>query len=368
MMNERGKGGGFRYVGALAAASLVIAGIVTYAVDQLWQGVGLVFIASGLAGLLIFYLRERGLFKQPFIQKLDYLLRDRGDESLDIYTKIGVGVYLLALLYVLVRYNLRILPDQVIFLGVFAAALLGKTRKFLSDWLPFVILIFAYDSMRGIADNIGFPVNYLPLIHAEKLLFMGNLPTINLQEMFYTVGVTRWYDVLAMNVYFLHFTPAIIFAGYLWYKKNTLFLEFRDAMVLVSYAALVTFLLCPAAPPWLSHEEGFIQEDLHRIRLEIKTKYLPTAINTIYFLATSNPVAAMPSLHAAYPFLVFLYARKRWGGKGTVFILLPLSIGFSAVYMGEHYVIDLLAGFVYATVAYRIIEGRGAKTKSMELG
>ncbi|OYT54778.1 MAG: hypothetical protein B6U72_01545 [Candidatus Altiarchaeales archaeon ex4484_2] len=363
-MNERKKGGGFRYAGALAAVSLVIAGIVTYAVDPLWHQVGLFFIASGLAGLLILFLRHNGLFDHPLIQKLDYLLRDRGDEGLDVYTKIGVGVYLLALLYVLVRYNLRILPDQIIFLGVFAAALVGKTRKFLSDWLPFVILIFAYDSMRGIADNIGFPVNYLPLIHAEKLLFLGNLPTIKLQEILYTPGITHWYDVLAMNVYFLHFTPAIIFAGYLWAKKNHRFLEFRDAMILVSYAALITFLLYPAAPPWLSHEEGFIQEDLHRIRLEIETKYLPTAINTIYFLATSNHVAAMPSLHAAYPFLVFLYARRIWKGNGNVFILLPLAIGFSAVYMGEHYVIDLLAGFVYATAAYRIIEGKGAKTES----
>ncbi len=360
-MDGRKKGGGFRYVGALAAVSLVIAGVVTHTVNPLWRQVGLFFIALGLAGLLTLYLRQNGLFDHPLIQKLDYLFRDRGDENLDVYTKIGVSVYLLALLYVLVRFNLRIMPDQIIFLGVFAAALIGKTRKFLSNWVPFVVLIFAYDSMRGIADNTGFPVNYLPLIHAEKLLFLGNLPTINLQEMFYTAGVTRWYDVLAMNVYFLHFTPAIIFAGYLWAKKNQLFLHFRDAMILVSYAALVTFLLYPAAPPWLSHEEGFIQEELHRIRVEIETGYMPATVNTIYFLATSNPVAAMPSLHAAYPFLVFIYARKMWGGRGNVFILLPLAVGLSAVYMGEHYVIDLLAGFIYATAAYRIIGDGGTE-------
>ena len=361
---ERGKK---HLIGSLSSISLVLAGFVTYTVNPLWETAGLFFIASGLAGLFIFFLDYRGLFDHPLIKKIDDIFRDK-ETALDPTSKIGLTVYLLALLYVLVRYNLRIAPDQIIFFGVFAAALMGKTRKFLSDWLPFVILIFAYDSMRGIADNIDFPVNYTPLIHLEKLIFLGNLPTIKLQEMFYTAGVTQWLDVLAMNVYFLHFTPAVIFAGYLWYKKNKLFLEFRNAMILVSYAALVTFLLYPAAPPWLSHEKGFIQEDLHRLRGEIETNYKPTSINTIYFLATSNTVAAMPSLHAAYPFLVFLYARKKWCGKGNIFILLPLSIGFSAVYMGEHYVIDLLAGFIYATVAYRIINGREAKTKSKDLG
>ncbi|OYT26495.1 MAG: hypothetical protein B6U97_03700 [Candidatus Altiarchaeales archaeon ex4484_96] len=343
--------GKFRLVGGLAALSLVLSGLITYYVNPQWQDTGFFISGLGLFSILLFVLDYYGLFSHPLVKKIDNIFKDR-ETALDDVTKIGLTAYLVALLYVLVRYNLRIMPDQIILLGVFAAALMGRTRKFLSDWLPFTVLIFAYDSMRGVSDNIGFPINYQPLINLERFFFLGNLPTIELQKIFYTPGLTQWYDVIAMNVYFLHFTPAVLFAAFLWASKGKDFTKFRDSMLLVSYAALVTFMLFPASPPWMAHDMGFIKEDLYRIRLEIETDYLPTTINTIYYLATSNTVAAMPSLHAAYPWLVFLYARKRWGVKGYAFIPLPLSIGLAAVYLGEHYVIDICAGFIYATAAH----------------
>ena len=70
-----------------------------------------------------------------------------------------------------------------------------------------------------------------------------------------------------------------------------------------------------------------------------------------------NPYAAIPSLHAGYAMLVFLFVasfarRLRWRWPITIVAALyPLAMGFCVVYTGNHYVVDLLIGFVYATAS-----------------
>ncbi len=352
----------FSLLGSVTAVSLILTGLITY-LRPGWTQAGLFFIYLGVISLILYIIQYLGFFRHPLFQKINSLLQDREDAPLDPVSKIGILIYLTALAYIYIIHNLRVTHDQIIFLGIFIAALMGKTRKFLSDWLPLVILVFAYESMRGIADNIGFPINYTPLIEAEKTVFLGTLPTITLQEIFYTPGVTHWYDILAVNIYFLHFTPALIFAIYLWAKKDALFHEYRDSMILLCYMALVTFMLIPAAPPWLAYEEGYITEKLYRVQMEIDRTYSPEIISVMYLIVTSNDVAAIPSLHAAYPILLFIYAFKYWRKKATPLITFPIAMGLSAVYLGEHYMIDIFLGFVYASIAYYIIENKIIQTR-----
>jgi membrane-associated phospholipid phosphatase len=68
-----------------------------------------------------------------------------------------------------------------------------------------------------------------------------------------------------------------------------------------------------------------------------------------------NPVAAMPSLHAAYPTYIALYGVYIWGKKSLPVFILPAAISLAAVYLGHHYVIDILAGALYAAVAFGVI-------------
>ncbi len=58
----------------------------------------------------------------------------------------------------------------------------------------------------------------------------------------------------------------------------------------------------------------------------------------------TNPIAAMPSLHAGFPILcsILLWRLYRW--KGIPFYLYTLSVLFAIVYSGDHYVTDVLAG------------------------
>jgi membrane-associated phospholipid phosphatase len=65
-----------------------------------------------------------------------------------------------------------------------------------------------------------------------------------------------------------------------------------------------------------------------------------------------NQVAALPSLHAAYPMLLLLFFWRdgRWVRLGLAVYV--LAMGFTLVYSGEHYVSDILVGWAYAGAVY----------------
>jgi membrane-associated phospholipid phosphatase len=73
----------------------------------------------------------------------------------------------------------------------------------------------------------------------------------------------------------------------------------------------------------------------------------------------SNVFAAMPSLHSAYPLIVFFYARKTTNlFFTTIFGIISLGIWFAAVYTSHHYVLDVLAGIACACAGialYRLV-------------
>src|SRR2546421_195556 len=57
-----------------------------------------------------------------------------------------------------------------------------------------------------------------------------------------------------------------------------------------------------------------------------------------------NQVAAFPSLHAGYPFLAFLFARRAFGRVGWVMLAYSACVWFAVVYLADHYVVDILGG------------------------
>jgi hypothetical protein len=63
-------------------------------------------------------------------------------------------------------------------------------------------------------------------------------------------------------------------------------------------------------------------------------------------------VAAFPSLHAAYPFLAFLFARRAFGRAGWLMAAYTACVWFAIVYLGEHWVVDIVGGVAYAMAAY----------------
>jgi membrane-associated phospholipid phosphatase len=62
-------------------------------------------------------------------------------------------------------------------------------------------------------------------------------------------------------------------------------------------------------------------------------------------------VAAVPSLHAAYTLLITLFLWRAAGRMRPLLALYPLAMAFALVYAAEHYVVDILLGWVYTVAA-----------------
>jgi PAP2 superfamily len=72
----------------------------------------------------------------------------------------------------------------------------------------------------------------------------------------------------------------------------------------------------------------------------------------VYQLFDPNQVAAIPSLHAAYPTLLLLFACRFFGARALVLTPYVLGVWVAVIYMGEHYVFDVVMGALYGVAAF----------------
>ncbi len=80
------------------------------------------------------------------------------------------------------------------------------------------------------------------------------------------------------------------------------------------------------------------------------------AVSQIYNSFNPNRFAAFPSLHAAFPALAAAYAWSRYRPLAIGLIAWSAAVLLSIVYLGEHYVVDALDGYLYVAVALAIVE------------
>ena len=234
----------------------------------------------------------------------------------------------------------------------------SRMRQVVTDWLPFTAVLLLYDRTRGIADRLGIPLHEGDVLRAEKWLFGGTEPTRWLQQRLYDAAEVHWYDALCTLVYTSHFLATPILAAVLWLRDRRVWLGFIQRVIVLSVAGLVTYVVFPEAPPWLAARDG-LSAAVPRLSTRGWDWFHAEGVNDLLAHAQSdgaNPVAAMPSLHTAFAVLVAIYVAGRMSSRWRRLVYLyPVAMGFTLVYCGEHYVLDLLAGVGYALAAHAAV-------------
>lgn len=246
-----------------------------------------------------------------------------------------------------------------VLLGVLSVSLRdvrGWGRGVVFEWAPFLIVMSVYDLVRGGADGWIAPTHFLPQADADVWLFGGTLPTVWLQEHLHEPGHIRWFEGAAFFVYISHFFVAPLLAAVLWVRDRARFRRFAVALALLTLLGCVTFVLFPAAPPWLASREGLIPPTtrlMGDLWAWVGLDSEQGLVGAGY--AYANDVAAVPSLHAAISLLVVLCAwPRRWWGRALA-AAYPLAMAFTIVYTAEHYVADVLLGWIYAVASFAAI-------------
>jgi PAP2 superfamily len=277
--------------------------------------------------------------------------------------RFGLGVLYVALFVQQVRAKGFPFDRERLFLwigGALAISCLGRpwrrALQLVGDWVPLAAILVLYDISRGLADNIGAPVQRQLPIRVEKFIFFGHLPTEFLQKQFFPTGSNiSWWELGISVIYASHFLVPFLTAGILWARSRTEWRRWVNRFLLISVGGLLTYAILPVAPPWMSSKNGLLpplERPIGRgwglVHFEAATKLLNEGRIVL------NPVAAIPSLHAAYSMLLvsFMWKRVKQPVLRWAMLAYPIAMSFALVYGAEHYVIDIFIGWLYVWFAF----------------
>jgi membrane-associated phospholipid phosphatase len=251
-----------------------------------------------------------------------------------IFTTVLLGFYLMH----------KIFPGpEIVFLCLFVyASYIGRSDRFVKTFSPFIISFLSYEALNRLLDNVPRTIHVQEPMAVDSWIFKA-VPTLVLQHGFRMPIL----DCVGTVFYSLHFIAPTIFAFILWRYRPEHYKNYAFAFAVCTYSALLTFLVYPVAPPWFGVKAT-------RVLFQIDGSLGVPMFQTIYDYIGVNPFAAFPSLHSAFPWLIALFAIKAWRKKALPVLIFPVMVWFSAVYLGEHYVIDVIGGIAYATLAYII--------------
>jgi hypothetical protein len=125
----------------------------------------------------------------------------------------------------------------------------------------------------------------------------------------------------------------------------------------VSVLGAITFLIAPTAPPWLADRNGYVTGVHEILKQGLRHMHLSELAQLVGDPKRYDVTAAAPSLHTAYPLICIVAAARARLPRVVVGALVVNLIGvvFAIVYMGEHYVFDVVVGAAYAALAMLIV-------------
>ena len=239
----------------------------------------------------------------------------------------------------------------------------GAVAQLLLAWWPLGVVLVAYAVAQwinsplggrleqGAPNALGFPLHISEPGVADRALF-GTLPSAWLQDRLYTPAQAHWWDAPLALVYVSHFVAIPLAVAVLWFRRSDRFRRCLWAVLVTTGVGIVTYVVYPMAPPWLAAQLGHVEPVARISGIGWQALELPWVGGLLgSSQAASNPVAAMPSLHAGSAALVLLlfWSVARWWGRCLLAVYAAL-MAFTLVYTGEHYVVDVLGGWSAAAI------------------
>jgi membrane-associated phospholipid phosphatase len=225
----------------------------------------------------------------------------------------------------------------------------NRAVALLLGWAPFVLVLTAYELMRDLAATLHVPPHNLAGV--ERALFGGYEPTLVLQTAIAKLGDADLIDDAGSLVYSAHFLLPVIVGAWLWSRNRAEFHRFGLSLVVLCALAFVTYVVVPTAPPWLAQPQS-VQ---HLMQDAVLRSGLPPALTWLYSHHDYNLYAAFPSLHAGFPVLAAAAAWRRNKAVGVLLSIWAIVVWVTVVYLGEHYVADVVGGILYAAFALSIV-------------
>jgi membrane-associated phospholipid phosphatase len=253
----------------------------------------------------------------------------------------------------LVRHRLKLGPAVVSALAWQApiAMAIARPRSAWRDAAIYGLQMWAYiahyempnDDPERLLERLR--VNYP--IRVDTAMFAGTPPTVRLQRALGRPGHVFPHDLALAWVHWSWFFVPHGSVAYILLRHRSKFPRAAGMMAAVFDLGIVVYWLVPTAPPWWAGSNGNMAP-VRRIMVEAGEHFWGRAWRPLYDFLGGNPFAAMPSLHFATSVMAAHVLSDVGWLPGTAGWVYAISLGFALVYLGEHYVVDLLAGLALA--------------------
>lgn len=226
---------------------------------------------------------------------------------------------------------------------------LGRVRPAVWLWALLLGSHVGYVLLRTTADEV-LPVRTDYAIALERAISFGAVPTVALQQRLYDGLPLAAWEWAAVVVYFSFFLAPFALAGLLTAVAPRTLRVFAIAMAAAYALSLAGHFLLPTVPPWLAAYEGALPP----VRRIVHELLYGAELYARGLRVSDNDVAAMPSFHLASTAVVaFAIVRLHARAAPAAWAYIA-AMAFALVYLGEHYLVDAVAGLLVGVLAWRI--------------
>jgi membrane-associated phospholipid phosphatase len=189
--------------------------------------------------------------------------------------------------------------------------------------------------------HVGYPIS------VDRVMGFGEIPTIRLQRALGRPGELRVHDTVLSVVHWSWFFFPHGTIAYVLLRHRGNFERSAVQIAAVFDLGAAVYWLVPTAPPWWAAKERRLPP-VRRIMTEAGEAVWGRAWGPLYDSLSGNQLAAMPSLHFGTSVMAAHVLSDVGRVPGALGWTYAATLGFALVYLGEHYVVDLLAGFALA--------------------
>jgi len=263
----------------------------------------------------------------------------------------------------LVRRRLRLRPPTVLATAAMAPLALcvlvprSRARDVGTCVLQMWAYLAGYEMPHDDPGALEARVRVAYPVRADRALGLGATPTIRLQRAFGRPGRFSLPERVLVWSHWLWFLVPHGTALYLLLAHRDRFPRGAAQLYATFDLGLIGYWAVPTAPPWYAAREGLLDDgrtpELRRMMVEYGEHFWQSKWGPLYGFLGGNPLAAMPSLHFATSVMAAHLLTETGPVAGTLGWAYAGTLGVALVYLGEHYVVDLMAGLALAETVRR---------------
>ncbi|MBI3785578.1 MAG: phosphatase PAP2 family protein [Deltaproteobacteria bacterium] len=270
---------------------------------------------------------------------------------------VWIVTFYVAVLVMMVAFNRYafIMKSLIVPVLLLAAVLSGRLKRFVNDWVVFVAAVEFFEFGRGLAyaltSHLELPMHLAYVLRFERWLCGGAIAPEGVQQLRARLTDTYWPDRFFVLIYSSHFLFFLVFGLIVWSTRRPAFRAYAWSILGVLYGGLAGYFLVPTIPPWMAANDFLVIPPITQLVRTLYNVHVPRLVAAF----DVNTIAAMPSVHAAIPAACALFAWRHYRRRSLPVVIYAVLVWIAVIYLGEHYLTDVLAGILLALVIHIVV-------------